>query len=611
MCDVPSKPLSRFSTFVEAFGLLRVAAKGTAAVAVVVDIVGAIANGALIAIAGKLLGLLASEAQWSDTVPWLIASALALSTSMVTRSLHGDLTGVATEKVESYAVGRVLQAASVVPFSSFDSPAFYDRLERAHHGGASHAWSIVQSTMSLARGILDIVAIMVVLAFVAPVLILVALVAYVPMALVSLVNNRVSYRFSWEETEADRKRGYVEALLSDRRSAKEVRSYGLEDALLTSFRDLWDRRLAHLKSIVRGNAIRSAVASFASAVVVTAALAVVVWLTVQGDLSLDQAGVGVIGVRQLSNGVGRTTADVNSLHHSAQFLGDYSSFRDEAARLAEEPQDAVPLPAVAEIALVNVGFTYPGASIPTLSSVDLTIHAGEVTAVVGANGSGKTTLLALLAGLYGPSTGEVMWDGVDCASFTVAQRQRSVAPLFQDHVQYHFSARQNVAFDSDDDVELGEALRLAGASAMVESLPNGLDTQLGKDFADGVELSIGQWQRLALARAFFRDAPLMLLDEPASALDPGAEAALVQRLREVAKNRCVVMVSHRFASVRQADRIIVLDEGQVIEQGNHDELIAKGGAYCALYRAQTDPLLGVADAPVTDSGSTAPSTPLQ
>ncbi len=575
------------STFVEAFRLLRVAAPKAAGWTLVLDIVGAASNALLLLSAGQILGLLAEGTTWGATVPALLVATVALAATTLTTSLHDNLTALAAEQVEKYAVGRVLGAASRSTFASFDAPLFYDQLRRAHESGKLHAWSIVQSTLSLMRGLIGIAAIVVLLTLVAPFLIVVSLAAYVPLWIVSLANNRSEYQFSWDETEDDRRRSYIESLLGDRRAAKEVRLYNLGETLTGQYASLWNQRISRLRTVIRVTGVRSALGALASSLVVAIALGVVVWLTVRGELTLEQAGIGVLGVRQLSNSVSATSRDVESLHRSRTFLRDYHMFSEAASNLElVSPTSEAPA-RVEQVSLSNVSFTYPGATSPSLKGAHLVAKRGEITAIVGSNGSGKTTLLMLLAGLYEPDAGTISWNKEEAPDLHPSTAVSLVAPLFQDFMQYHFTIRENVTLGDHDPARLAWALDVAQADEFVRRLPKGIETQLGKDFNGGIELSTGQWQRLALARSLYLDAPILLLDEPASALDPTAESELMVRLRAACPDTCVVIVSHRFVSVRHADHIYVLDEGRVIEQGAHDDLIARSGAYSALFEAQS------------------------
>jgi len=243
-----------------------------------------------------------------------------------------------------------------------------------------------------------------------------------------------------------------------------------------------------------------------------------------------------------------------------------------------------------EIALSEVSYTYPGSTEPAVDHVDLRIGAGEVVSLVGENGSGKTTLAKLIAGLYRPTEGTIYWDGIDTSGLEPADVRRSVASIFQDFVRYQLSALENIGLGEPDRVEDETAARAAaeqaGAAGFLEALPQGYQTILSREYADGRDLSVGQWQRVALARAFRRDAPLVILDEPTAALDPRAEHALFADVRRLLQGRSALLISHRFSSVRTADRIYVLEAGAVVESGSHDELMALSGLYSELFQLQ-------------------------
>jgi ATP-binding cassette subfamily B protein len=270
------------------------------------------------------------------------------------------------------------------------------------------------------------------------------------------------------------------------------------------------------------------------------------------------------------------------------FVEDYFAF----LALAPDPEDEPPgVPAaVGPVAAEDVWFSYPGAAAPTLRGVSLRNEPGQVVALVGANGSGKTTLAKLLAGLYLPDRGRVVLHGSDTATADRAALRRQVAVVFQDFIRYALPARDNIAFGrheryADDDAVHGAAGR-AGVDEDLGKLPLGYETQLGPAFVGGVDLSLGQWQKVALARLFFRDAPFVILDEPTAALDARAEHDLFARIRELFAAGSVLLISHRFSTVRAADRIYVLDGGQIVEAGSHDELMALGGHYAELFGLQ-------------------------
>jgi ATP-binding cassette subfamily B protein len=283
------------------------------------------------------------------------------------------------------------------------------------------------------------------------------------------------------------------------------------------------------------------------------------------------------------------------------FLEDFTSFvAPTAAAHAADPSSPVPavppLPPLSTLRVEAVTFQYPSSPAPCLHDVSIEIGAGEVVALVGENGSGKTTLAKVLAGLYPPLQGVVRWAEHDLRDFDPRAVRSSMTVLFQDFIRYHMTARENVGigrWESIDDHEgIEAAARRAGADAALEALPARYDTWLGPEFFGGSDLSVGQWQRLALARAFFRDAELVVLDEPTSALDPRAEAELFSGMRALCAGRSVLLISHRFSSVRSADRIYVLQQGRIVEQGTHDELMVRGGVYAELFTLQASLYLG-------------------
>ena len=240
----------------------------------------------------------------------------------------------------------------------------------------------------------------------------------------------------------------------------------------------------------------------------------------------------------------------------------------------------------------RLGYRYPGATVDALREVSFELRRGQIMAVVGANGSGKSTLMKLLCQLLPPSAGTIFWDGTDIASCSRALVRGQIAPVFQDFARYHLTIRQNIGLGDvrrvDDVDSIADAACKAGLDALIESQPSGLDTRLGKMFSDGVDISLGQWQRLAIARALFRDAPVVILDEPSASLDPQAEAALFDLLHVLCHDRIVLFVSHRFATVRSADVVMVLDQGEVVELGSHDSLMSDGGLYADLFALQAD-----------------------
>jgi ATP-binding cassette, subfamily B, bacterial len=323
----------------------------------------------------------------------------------------------------------------------------------------------------------------------------------------------------------------------------------------------------------------------------------------------------VFGLYQLANRLRNLQFSATSLYEATLFIRDYSSFltlepaveATEGSRPAPESFDT--------LSVEDVSFTYPESDRPAVERVTLEIRKGEVVAFVGENGSGKTTLAKMLAGLYRPETGRIRWDDIDLAEVDVDELRRSVAVIFQDFERYLLPARENVGLGRKERIEdlaaVIDAATRADAHEFLGSLPEGYETMLGREFSGGYDLSIGQWQRVALARAFFRDAPFVILDEPTASLDARAESNLFARMRELLRGRSVVLISHRFSSVRSADRIYVMHDGRVVEHGSHEELMALDGLYAELFTLQArayveNPKLAAAEEPPDEESAIEP-----
>lgn len=505
-------------------------------------------------------------------------------------AVQAEQSRILGELVARAAYDRVLDVAATVELAAFESAAFFDRLQRAQTGAQVRPLQMVSGLGTLMTSVVALGGIAVALFTLQPLLAPFALLAYGPIWYASTRNSKALFQFVLKMTEGDRQRAYLQRVLAGRDEAKEVRAFGLGPLLRRRYDRLYDDRIHTLRQVARKRLGRSLAAGLGTSGLTVASMGLLAYLYVSGRMSLAAVGTAVAGLLQLGGRLRNVADGAGSLYESALFVDDYTSFLDVLPQPRQISGPDEPLPPFAELVAEGLTFTYPGAHHPALRDVSIEVGAGDIVALVGENGSGKTTLAKLLAHLYSPDAGRILWDGVDTATYEPDRIRRSIAVIFQDFVRYLLSAKENVGagcYERFDESEaIVEAARKAGAHGFLSRLPEGYETTLGKEFTGGCDLSVGQWQRVALARAFFRDAPFVILDEPTAALDPRAEYELFRSIRSLFSDRSVLLISHRFSSVRSADRIYVLKDGRIVEGGSHDQLMAESGLYAELFTLQ-------------------------
>jgi ATP-binding cassette subfamily B protein len=496
------------------------------------------------------------------------------------------LTDIITDQIQEHSIHLDL--------AYYENPAYHDTLHRAQAEGPSRPAKIVSDLVQIGQNSISICAIGgFILAF-SPVVGLVLIGAALPAALVRNWYSRRLYDLRIQQTEAERKSRYYHMMMTDTYHAREIRQFGLGALFRGRYRSLKNALRNARLAVSRSRAIGETLTQALITIAVFGSFAVVALMALNGKISLGDLVMFYAGFQLCIGYIQTIFTSLNALYEDQLFLRNFFAFLDLEPQVAA-PEHPVPVPSPIRDAIRfdNVTFSYPGTDRTVVGNASLTLHKGEIVAFVGDNGAGKSTLIKLLCRLYDPVTGNITVDGLDLKSTDPDDWRRHTTVLFQDYVRYHMSARENIWIGNVNQPPgtplVEDAVRQAAADSVIGRLPGGYSSVLGRYFSGGQELSTGEWQKIALARAFFRDAELVILDEPASSLDAIAEAEIFHRFRELVKGRTAVIISHRFSTVLLADHIYVVDRGMIIEHGTHAELLALNEHYAEMFRAQADP----------------------
>ncbi len=509
--------------------------------------------------------------------------------------VSSQLSWLAGEQVAREVQGMVGEAASRAELIDFEHPAFHDRLERTMTNIVDRPYGVVVSLSGLMTSAFGALAATIALVVLSPPLALISVLASLPLVIVSMKVGKLTWSFEVETTENERRREYMLSLLTSKSPAQEIRSFNLGQHFLSTFRQLYDQRIDRQRKLLRDQLRLTVLSRFTNAIVLGAAGGLVLAFVDSGRLTIAEAGTALAALALLATRANGAVAALSSTYEHGLFLTETFAFLDEFAPAGGHPS-AVPVPPFNGVRLDHVSFRYPSGDSDAVSDIDLEVNPGEVVALVGPNGSGKTTVSKLLAQLFRPSAGRMWWGSADTADLPGAGLREQIAVIFQDFERYELTLAENVSLGrvdaAGDDARLHAALTDADAGKVGSEHGADLDTLLGPRWIGGTDLSIGQWQRLAIARVFYRDAPLLILDEPTASIDAQAEADTFASLRRLAAGRAVVVVSHRFSTVATADRIYVLDGGRIVEHGTHPALLAAGGTYARLFNLQASSYLG-------------------
>ncbi|MEI5097340.1 ABC transporter ATP-binding protein [Streptomyces sp. PmtG] len=542
-----------------------------------------------------------------DALPSLLGVAAASALAATLRAVSFAASGRLGPKVERIAGLSMLEPVIRVEMEHMERADFHSALDSGQHGQTA-ARRLIEHTLGIVEALMALLAVSGVLAVLHPALLPLLVAVIVPKAWGTVRAARRTYESVQVWLEHVRQLGALRRLLISQDAAPELRVHGAGPFLLDQFDRMAAQAADEQTRLARLEARTDLATSAVSGVTAAGTYALLAWLLTQGHMPLASGATAVLAMTSGTAGLRRLVTNIHHLYEQSLFMTDLMRARDEARKRAI-PSDGTPVPEPpAEIVFDRVTFRYPGRERPALDDVSLTVRKGQVIALVGANGSGKTTLSKLLAGLYLPSRGTVSWDGADLRTLCRDDVFGHMALVPQDFQRWPFTARANVAISRPgaihDEARLDAAAAYADAHRVLDELPHGWDTLCEKGYVGGVDLSGGQWQRIALARAYFRDAAVLICDEPTSSMDPAAEIDAFDKIRALAAaEQTIVLVTHRLHSVKEADVIYVLDEGRLVEHGDFATLMATEGpgVFRRLFELQshqyrTDPV-GAPDAP--------------
>ncbi len=522
---------------------------------------------------------------------WLVAAefAIAIFGSILGRTID-YLDALLADKYTRHVSIQVMKHAAELDLTTYEDPVFCDRLERARVQ-ATDRLGMIQSIGRLVQQVITAASLSVSILLFSPWLLLLLIAGILPAFLGESHFAFLGYAKNFRQTPVRRELDYLRVLGGSREAAKELKLFGLKNFLIERFTRLSDYIYSENVDLARRRLIAGSLLSMIGTIGYYSAYVYVIWRTVTGSLTIGTLTFLTGAIVQASGNIQQIFSVLSSIADQALFLTDLLAFFEMQPTIRSKPHALpAPRPIVGGFEFRNVSFRYPGTSRLVIHGLDLHLRAGERVALIGENGEGKTTLVKLMTRLYDPVEGQVLLDGVDLREYDLEDLYREIGVIFQDFMRYEMTARENIAVGRIDEINnlplLRTAARKSMANEVVERLPRDYEQMLGRRFESGVDLSGGEWQKIALARAYLRDAQVLILDEPTAALDARSEFEVFQRFAELTSGKSALFISHRFSTVRMADRIVVLHNGRIAEDGNHDDLLNLGGRYAGMFEMQ-------------------------